>query len=88
MQFSQRDGSNIVIGRQIDDNRRGLPLFGGEGDGFENLAQLREEGLTLVEVNWQGDDLFQRMFGQRFDLRLLFGGEGWEKLRRIMGFSD
>jgi len=39
----------------------------------------------VVEVNRQGDDLRERFIGQRFDLRLLFGGDGvGEKLRRIM----
>ena len=88
VQLGQQRGSAVVQARQVDQQRLGLPLLGGEAGGVGQRDDLRRERLLEVELAGDVNDAGDRLAGEARDLSELVGGEGVGEVEEEHGLCD
>ena len=76
VEFGKQDEGRGCVARRVYQKGASLPLLGGEGNGVYNGGNLGFEWLSLVDLDRDGADIFNRSVSERLDLRLLVGCEG------------
>jgi len=76
VQLGQQRGSAVVQAGQVDQQRLGLPLLGGEAGSVGQRDDLRRKRLLEVELAGNVNDAGDGLAGKARDLGELVGGEG------------
>lgn len=80
MKLGQQQQGHIVVGRRVDQQRHRLPILRRQWHFLEQRGQLRLEGLAVVKVGLDFDDVVHRLARQGLDLFQVGGGERMGKV--------
>jgi len=86
VQLGQQRGSAVVQAGQVDQQRLGLPLLGGEAGGVGQRDDLRRKRLLEVELAGDVNDAGDGLAGEALDLGELVGGEGVGEVEEEHGY--
>ena len=76
VQFRQQQDGDKVERRRDDQQRLSLELSRGQWNLLHQGLQLRQVGLSVVELHRDGDNLIDRLPGESLNLGKLFRGNG------------